>query len=502
MLLTHVNADSAPEGDDSIQQSFSEPLQAMIVHKLTVPKIPDMPPDGECRDRVHQAVDRAYHELVEEVPQPDLLQHLCRRLAEAIELPLVVLVRRHESGMLELEAASRETQLWAELTRLPERWDGTIAGHGPAARALHTQAPVRMDVRDEGFVPWREAARRDGITVACALPLDTSEGAWVLLLFGSAIHARESASLGHGEVTAAAATGCSRLIEASVRLQRQRLLAAALQNAGNAAFIANTEGAIVWSNASFSRLTGYASEEIRGRNPRFLSSGRHGVRYYRDLWNTIRTGRVWRGETVDRDRSGSSFTTIQTITPFGVEGRVTHYAAIYDDISRQKEEQARRELRTGLDPLTGLMHRAALEAAICEELAQSRPVRIAMLSLRKLPMLEHQGAEVVDAVMGECEARIRTVIGADRVARIAVGEYLLHLPDDGKESDELTAALKRELAEPYPLVGKVEGLEPLLGCAESPRDGSTLQSLVHHADRAIGAEPLMPARREFAGGAD
>ena len=102
------------------------------------------------------------------------------------------------------------------------------------------------------------------------------------------------------------------------------------------------EGEIVWCNAAFGRLTGYPPAEVLGRNPRFLSSGRHGVRHYRDLWNTIRSGRVWRGETVDRDRSGTAFTALQTITPFGGDGKVTHYLAMYDDISRQTREDVRR----------------------------------------------------------------------------------------------------------------------------------------------------------------
>lgn len=470
----------------------------MIVHKIPIPTPPDLPPDSERRERVHHAVDRAYHELVEEVPQQDLLQHLCRALAEAMDLTLVVLVRGRESGMLELEASSRETQLWAELTRLPERWDGTVAGHGPAARALHTQVPVCMDARDEGFLPWREAARRDGITQACALPLDAAQGDWVLLLFAGPAQGRAGiVALANVDLTAAAATGCSRLIDASLRLQRQRLLAAAMQSAGNAAFISDTEGAIQWSNAAFSRLTGYAAEEVQGRNPRFLSSGRHGVRYYRDLWNTIRTGKVWRGETVDRDRAGNAFTTIQTITPFGLEGRVTHYAAIYDDISGQKEEQARRELRARQDPLTGLMHRAALEAEIRGALQEPRPVRIALLSLRNLATLKALGAERLNAVLADCELRIAAVVGPAQAARVAVGEYLIRLPEDRRESAALTAALSGELVEVCATVTAGERPEPRLACAESPQDGATLEALVQHADRAIGAEPLQPARREL-----
>lgn len=452
--------------------------------------------DAAVRLRLAHNVDRAYREIVEEQPLPDVLRGLCHGFAEVLELPLVALVRRHESGTLETVAVSRETSLWAELTRLPERWDGTVAGHGPAARALHEGVPVGMPVSATGFLPWREAARHDGIVDACAWPLDTAEGSWAIVLYGRRLRADYS-NAGRDEAGGLAAIGCSRVIDAALRLERQRLLHAAMDHAGNAAFVADLEGRIVWSNAAFSRLSGYTAEEVQGRNPRFLSSGRHGPSHYRELWNTIRTGRVWRGETVDRDRKGVAFTAMQTISPFGAGDRVTHYLAVYEDISRQKAQQERRELRAGQDPLTGLAHRAALECQIAGVLERGGAVRIALVALRNLESLRQVGEEAIESTLEACNARVRDLAGAERAAVCGVAEYLIWLPEDESQAEALLSALRTALTEPYPQLGDSHELDLHIGTAQSPRDGSSLDALLRTADRAMGVEPLRPARRSL-----
>lgn len=458
---------------------------------------PPPPPDpavAGLRAAAQHAIDRAYRELVQAHAREDLLRTLCQGLAEALALPFVALLRQHEGGTLEIEASARESALWAELMRLPERWDGTIAGNGAAARALRQREAVVLGLADEGLMPWREAARRDGLRELCAWPLDGATPARVLLLGCTAAQGAASLLPDLGAI----ASACAHLLADIERQQRHSLLAAALRHAGNAAFIADAEGQIVWCNSALANLTGYPPEDVIGRNPRFLSSGRHGIRHYRELWGTIRSGQVWRGETVDRDRNGAAFTALQTISPFGTEGRVTHYLALYDDITRQKDEESRRALRANIDPLTGLMHRAALEHVLADRLALRQPLRLARLAARKLARLEALGNAAMDAVLGEMQARVRNVIGADHAARLAAGEYLLRLPEDEAAARHICEVLLRELGEPYPLAGALPGVDLKIGEALAPRDGQDLDTLLRAADRALGVEPLRAARRQLA----
>ena len=73
------------------------------------------------------------------------------------------------------------------------------------------------------------------------------------------------------------------------------LLRTAMEAAANAIFITDSEGVIEWANPSFERMTGYSVAEARGRTARILKSGQQSQGYYEDLWETVTSGRVWRG---------------------------------------------------------------------------------------------------------------------------------------------------------------------------------------------------------------
>ena len=92
-------------------------------------------------------------------------------------------------------------------------------------------------------------------------------------------------------------------------------LAAAIDQAGNAVLIADRDGNITYVNAAFTRMTGYASDEVIGRNPRILRSGRHDTAYYKDLWERIAAGGNWQGELINRRKDGSLYTEEMTIAP-------------------------------------------------------------------------------------------------------------------------------------------------------------------------------------------
>jgi len=98
--------------------------------------------------------------------------------------------------------------------------------------------------------------------------------------------------------------------------EREMLLQnAALEAAANAIVITEPDGKIAWVNPAFTRLTGYTLEEAVGNNPRVLNSGQHNEDYFRDLWDTIKSGQVWRGETINKHKDGSLYIEEMTITP-------------------------------------------------------------------------------------------------------------------------------------------------------------------------------------------
>lgn len=108
----------------------------------------------------------------------------CQEIAKVMDLPLVVCAHRSENGSLSLEATSAENNLWLELQRLPERWDGTVVCNGPGALSIRYGIPVVMRTAEEGFMPWRQAAESEWIRAAGAWPFKSPQGQAVLELFG------------------------------------------------------------------------------------------------------------------------------------------------------------------------------------------------------------------------------------------------------------------------------------------------------------------------------
>ncbi|RNC68382.1 MAG: PAS domain S-box protein [Desulfuromonadales bacterium] len=119
-----------------------------------------------------------------------------------------------------------------------------------------------------------------------------------------------------------------------------RLRIAALDAAANAIVISDPDGRVIWANPAFTALTGYAVDEIIGRSLGILNSGVHGEAFYRELWETIRAGRVWRGELVNRRKDGTLYPEEQTITPVADDrGAIRHFIAIKEDVSERKRAQ-------------------------------------------------------------------------------------------------------------------------------------------------------------------
>jgi PAS domain S-box-containing protein len=112
----------------------------------------------------------------------------------------------------------------------------------------------------------------------------------------------------------------------------------ALESAANGIAITDREGTIIWANAACAALTGYTPSEILGQNPRLFKSGQHDEAFYGSLWTTIRQGRVWHDEIINRRKDGTLYTEEMTITPVrDAQGDITSFVAVKQDVTARKE---------------------------------------------------------------------------------------------------------------------------------------------------------------------
>lgn len=159
------------------------------------------------------------------------------------------------------------------------------------------------------------------------------------------------------------------ILDSDLAEEQLRKLSLAVEQSTNSIVITDREARIEYANAAFSASSGYALDEVAGRNLRFLQSGQTPHQDYLRLWDALNRGESWRGEMINRRRDGSVYVTHQNISPLRTaEGRVSHYVSIGEDVTEQRRlgeerdhllERLRAEgdfLRSTTDSLPGVFY--------------------------------------------------------------------------------------------------------------------------------------------------
>jgi diguanylate cyclase (GGDEF)-like protein/PAS domain S-box-containing protein len=123
-----------------------------------------------------------------------------------------------------------------------------------------------------------------------------------------------------------------------------RKLERAMEQSPASVVITNTHGDIEYVNPKFEQISGYSAEEVVGQNPRILKSGEKSPEEYKDMWDTLQSGKEWRGYFHNKRKDGSIYWESATISALrGDDGEVTHFIAVKEDITARKraEDQLR-----------------------------------------------------------------------------------------------------------------------------------------------------------------
>lgn len=134
-------------------------------------------------------------------------------------------------------------------------------------------------------------------------------------------------------------------------------LSTALEQSPIMIIITDTLGNVEYVNPKFTEVTGYASEEVLGRNFRFIRSRKMSTKVYADMWNVITSGNEWRGEFINKRKNGKLYYVSASISPIRNEAdEITHYIAIQEDITSKKGtekelEKSNKKLKKALKEL-------------------------------------------------------------------------------------------------------------------------------------------------------
>jgi len=127
--------------------------------------------------------------------------------------------------------------------------------------------------------------------------------------------------------------------EKSVEIQNRKL-SQAVEQSPSSVVITNLQGIVEYVNPKFTQLTGYSSEEAIGKNPRILKSNEHTDEFYKELWQTIKSGKEWKGTFHNKKKNGELFWELALISPIvNDKGIITNYISIKEDVTAEKQTQ-------------------------------------------------------------------------------------------------------------------------------------------------------------------
>lgn len=269
---------------------------------------------------------------------------------------------------------------------------------------------------------------------------------------------------------------------------------AIIETAGEAIFVTDREGVIIDANPAFTTITGYKKEEVLGKRPDILKSGRHGKKFYQAIWHALLTEGKWQGEIWNRRKSGEIYPEWLTITCISdVNGEVKEFIGIFTDISDRKVEENKIKQEASSDPLTGLPNLRSFRARVDQviTLCDRYQKRAALLyfDLDYFKKINDQHGHLLgDALLEALSPRLMNVIRkSDTVARLGGDEFAILLYDVQHHSDveKIAQKLLASLSEPFELkVGPVQ-ISASIGIALYPADADSAQDWIHRADVAM-----------------
>lgn len=276
--------------------------------------------------------------------------------------------------------------------------------------------------------------------------------------------------------------------------EKLRLAASVFTHARESIMITNAAGEIVDVNATFTLSTGYSREEVLGRNPRMLKSGRHPDSFYEELWRTLAAQDYWCGEVWNRNRDGGVRASLLTISAVrDSAGEIGHYVSLITDISAMKEQVAALEHSANYDPLTGLPNRLLLadrlQQAISQAERRASQLAVVFLDLDGFKAVnDAHGHDIGDELLILLAERMKAVLReSDTLARLGGDEFIAILGDLQQPLDCLPI-LERLLvlaAEPVLVRGIELQVSVSIGVSLFPSDARSAQLLVRHADQAM-----------------
>jgi diguanylate cyclase (GGDEF)-like protein/PAS domain S-box-containing protein len=258
--------------------------------------------------------------------------------------------------------------------------------------------------------------------------------------------------------------------------------------------IVDANNNIIEVNPAFTELTGYSHDEVIGKNPRFLSSGKQGREFYDDMWKSLTKKGNWEGELWSRRKDGVAYLEKLSIyTLKDAHEKVVNRIGVFSDITQMRAEQETVVHHAQHDFLTNLPNRLLFRDRFKQQLARSRRNKrkfaVMYIDLDRFKQvndtLGHQvGDQLLIAVASRLKSQVREI---DTVSRFGGDEFAILVSEVTSSTDVTNLAEKVlvALSLPYIIEGHTINSSGSLGIAVYPDDGNDMDTILAKADASM-----------------
>lgn len=275
---------------------------------------------------------------------------------------------------------------------------------------------------------------------------------------------------------------------------RLRQAAAVFDCTREGVLVTDRQGLIVHVNRAFMEITGYQSEEVLGRKPSMFKSGHHLPDFYQAMFARLKGTGEWSGEIWNRRKSGEIYPQWQTIRVIHDDrGQLSHYVAVFSDISAIKDSEHELAHLAHHDPLTDLPNRLLFtdraEQALASAQIHKRGCALLMIDLDHFKMINDSlGHNVGDQLLKAVAERLQGMFGPGvTLARLGGDEFAV-LAESCPQLVQAAALAQRildGLKEPFQIVGHQLFINASVGISLFPSDALSAEQLLRNADSAL-----------------
>jgi len=272
-----------------------------------------------------------------------------------------------------------------------------------------------------------------------------------------------------------------------------RLMSEVFDHTHDGVTITDATGTIVSVNRTFTQVTGYSEKEVLGENPRILNSGYHDQDFYKEYWQALINKGIWQGEIWNRRKDGEVY--LEWLTCKAVKdnkGKLTHFVAIFSDITEHRRQEARLAQATENDRLTGLPNTANLLRKLTKNLPSlQRQWCVLLVDINNFKLVNSSyGFSVGDQLLNNIAKRLQKCCSQGLVARHSADVFILAVPViNSSEAEQLAeiSSLRKCLSKPFSILGRLMEFNISIGVTIWDDASLTTSSVLQEAELALHA---------------